>query len=84
VKQKTHLNEEHRRALAVLAENPDGYTRAILLAHGYSLALITNLIHAGLASDQMPKRHGRGAVARVRITEAGRQALDDHEPSNSP
>jgi hypothetical protein len=38
-----------------------------MLAHGFSLALTASLIHAGLATDRMPKRRvGRGAVARVR------------------
>ena len=76
----TRLDEDSRRALAFIAGNPDGYTRAVMLAHGFSLALTANLIHAGLATDRMPKRHGRGAVARVRITDAGRQALGKHEP----
>jgi hypothetical protein len=66
------------RALTFLAGNPDGYTKAILLARGFSLALTASLIGARLAIDRMPKRPGRGRVARVRITEAGRQALADH------
>ena len=84
VTQTTRLDEDGRRALAFIAGNADGYTRAVMLAHGFSLALTASLIHAGLASDRMPKRHGRGAVARVRITDAGRQALGEHEPSPSP
>ena len=83
--QMTRLDEDGRRALAFIAGNADGYTRAVMLAHGFSLALTANLIHAGLATDRMPKRRvGRGAVARVRITEAGRHGLAEHEPSPSP
>jgi uncharacterized membrane protein len=57
-----------------------------MLAHGFSLALTARLIRAGLATDRMPKASGpgRGRVARVRITEAGRQALGEYEPSPSP
>jgi len=84
VTQTTRLDEDGRRALAFIAGNTDGYTRAVMLAHGFSLALTASLIHAGLATDRMPKRVGRGTVARVRITDAGRQALGEHEPSPSP
>ena len=83
--QTTRLDEDGRRALAFIAGNADGYTRAIMLARGFSLALTASLISAGLAIDRMPKRSvGRGTVARVRITDARRQALGDHEPSPSP
>ena len=82
--QMTRLDEDGRRALAFIAGNADGYTRAVMLAHGFSLALTASLIRAGLATERMAKRHGRGAVARVRITDAGRQALGEHEPSPSP
>jgi hypothetical protein len=83
--QTTRLHEDGRRALAFIAGNADGYTRAVMLAHGFSLALTASLISAGLATDRMPKRRvGRGTVARVRITDAGRQALGEHEPLPSP
>jgi hypothetical protein len=32
---QTLVDGEHIRALAILAENPDGYTRAIMLARGF-------------------------------------------------
>ena len=82
--QTTRLDEDGRRALAFIAGNADGYTRAVMLAHSFSVALTASLIHAGFVTDRMPKRHGRGAVARVRITDAGRQALGEHKPSPSP
>ena len=76
---QTLVDREHIRALAILAENPDGCTRAIMLARGFSLALTASLIRADLATDQMPKdRGGRGQVARVRITDAGRSVLAEH------
>jgi hypothetical protein len=47
------------------------------------LSLTGSLIRAGLATDQVDKRgRGRPLVARVRITEAGRQALAEHETTS--
>ena len=52
---------------------------AALLARGFSLTLIASLIRAELATDVVPKqRSGRGLVARVRITDAGRGVLAEH------
>ena len=56
-----------RRVLAVLAESPNGCTPASLLAQGFPRELIAKLVEAGLATT-----HGS---TRLRITEAGRQAL---------
>ena len=39
VTQTTRLDEDGGRALAFIAGNADGYTRAVMLAHGISLAL---------------------------------------------
>ena len=75
---QTLVDREHIRALAILAENPDGCTRAIMLARGFSLALTASLIRAELATDQRLKQRGRGPVARVRITDAGRSVLAEH------
>jgi hypothetical protein len=54
-------------ALAELAGSLNGCTPASLLAQGFPRALITKLVEAGLATI-----HGS---TRLRITEAGRQAL---------
>ena len=76
---QTLIHSEHIRALAILAENPNGCTRAIMLARGFSLTVIASLIRAELATDLVPKqRSGRGLVARVRITDAGRSVLGEH------
>ena len=75
----SRLKSEHHDALAVLAENPDGYTRAVILGRGVSLPLAASLIRAGLAADEVTRRGpGFRPVARVRITDAGRQALAEH------
>jgi hypothetical protein len=55
-------------------------TEAIMIAHGFTVEQMVDLVRAGLATAQA-ERIGAGGrmieVARVRITEAGRQALTD-------
>jgi hypothetical protein len=82
---QTLVDGERSRALAILAENPDGCTRAVMLGRGFTLALTASLIRSGLATDHKPerKRSGIRPVARVRITDAGRSALAQHERHNS-
>ena len=75
---QTLVDGEHIRALGILAENPEGYTRATMLGRGLSLALTASLVRAELATDQTLKQRGRGPVARVRITDAGRSVLAEH------
>jgi hypothetical protein len=53
-------------------------TEGLLLAHGFPLDLLVDLVHAGLASATPERVVGGGQhleFARVRITEAGRKAL---------
>ena len=78
---QSRVDGERSHALALLAKNPNGCTRAIMLGHGFSLALIASLIRAGLDTDQTTRRiHGGSrAPARVRITDAGRGVLARHE-----
>ena len=67
---QTLVDGERSRALAILAENPDGCTRAVMLGRGFTLALTASLIRAGLATDHKPERKLSGIrpVARVRIS----------------
>ena len=69
---------DRRRALELLAASPDGCTEAIMLAHGFTVELLVDLCIAELAIAT-PERIVAGGrtveVARMRITEAGRQAL---------
>jgi hypothetical protein len=70
---------ERRRALELLAASPDGCTAAILLAHGFKSDRLVELINAGLASvttERVIAGDRAMKVTRVRITDAGRQALD--------
>ncbi len=67
-----------RRALELLAVSPDGATEAILVAHGFTIDLLVELVRAGLATAKAERVMAGGRsmqVTRVRITEAGRRAL---------
>jgi hypothetical protein len=69
-----------RRALELLAGSRDGTTEAILLAMGFSIELLVELVRAPLASAtaQRVVAGGRSIeVAPVRITAAGRQTLGE-------
>jgi hypothetical protein len=73
------LSEEQRGALAMLATSGrDGATQALLSAHGFDASLIAELVNHGLATLTAEKvRAGDKliAVAKARITQAGRNAL---------
>jgi hypothetical protein len=68
-----------RRALELLAASRDGCTEAIMLAHGFTVEQMVDLCVAGLVTAT-PERIVAGGrtieVATMRITEAGRRALD--------
>ena len=72
---RPRLDEERTCALAVLAENPDGCTRAVMLARGFSLALLNRLVRAGLATSHLERGDKAIEIVRVKITEAGRRVL---------
>ena len=69
---------DRRRALELLAGSRNGYTKAILRAHGFSSDMMVELVKAGLATTKRERMVADGRqtdVVRVRITDAGRQAL---------
>jgi hypothetical protein len=69
-----------RRALELLASCRDGCTEAILLAHGFTIPQMIELVRTGLATASAERVVAGGRtieVARVRITEAGRQRLGE-------
>jgi hypothetical protein len=60
----------------LLASCGDGCTEAIMIAHGFTVAQMVELVRAGLATAKAERVvAGRRTieVARVRITEAGRR-----------
>jgi hypothetical protein len=70
---------EQRRALAMLATaDRNGAPQALLSAHGFDASLIAGLVNRGLATLTAEKILAGGkliAVAKARITKAGREAL---------
>src|SRR5262249_12338007 len=71
---------DRRRALELLAASRDGCTEAMLRAHGFSTAQMVDLVRARLATAHSQRVIVGGGgrrieAARVKITEAGRQAL---------
>jgi hypothetical protein len=72
------LSAEHRRALRLLADAPHGCTVSILLAHGFTNAMLERLVLGGLAILQPgTARAGtrRIIVIWMTITDTGRDAL---------
>jgi hypothetical protein len=77
---KRRLSPEERRALELLASNPDGATEE-LLVHGQSFTrrMLTGLVDAGLALARREViKAGAGAIEvnRIMITDAGRRAIE--------
>jgi hypothetical protein len=72
------LTDEQRRALRHLARSPNGCTEALLMAHGFDVAILGKLVLDGLAKveahDTMAGSR-RMKVFWLRITEAGRKAI---------
>jgi hypothetical protein len=68
---------DQHRLLAFLKGRPTGRTEAMTVAHGFSLASLTDLLRAGLVTATT-ERAGRKTgieIVRLRITESGRNAL---------
>ena len=69
---------DRRRALELLAASPDGLPEGVLLAHGFTVEMMVELVRAGLASassERVVAGQHRAEVARVKITDEGRRAL---------
>jgi hypothetical protein len=78
---KRPVGVEQRRALRLLASIPFGATETIMLAHhGFKRRMLADLLHAGLATLERASVNMDGkaiGARRVRITAAGRSALED-------
>jgi hypothetical protein len=64
----------------LLAASRDGCTEAIMLAHGFTGETTAALIRGGLAlatTERMRAGNRAIEVTRVRITDAGRRALEE-------
>jgi hypothetical protein len=75
---RQRLGSEQRRALAMLAEAPFGYTRPALRINRFKMKTLTGLVRDGLASAELETMKVRDTkvVIRFRITDAGRRALE--------
>jgi hypothetical protein len=66
----THFTGDQYRALEFLTGSPHGHTEIMMLAHGFSLLLLSDLIRAGLVTVKI-ERGGR------KFSKNGRKALRD-------
>jgi hypothetical protein len=55
-----------RRALELLAASPDGATEAILVAHGFTIDLLVELVRAGVPTANPKRLTGRRESADTR------------------
>jgi hypothetical protein len=76
----TALSENQRRLLEMLkGAGPCGCPEAVLLANGFDIELLTGLVRAGLATvatETVRAGDRTRAVANVKITDAGRRAIE--------
>jgi hypothetical protein len=74
---KRHLGAEQRRALQLLASSPFGASEVMMFANGFTRQMLARLIRTGLATTQRDNPNvGSQSLGRVRITDAGRRALE--------
>ena len=74
------LNAEQRRALVLLVASPRGCTKGRLLADGFAVEMLADLVSEGLATAQRETMRVGGRTIRVeryRITDAGRRAIKE-------
>jgi len=77
--QQRHLGHKARQVLELLSVDQRGIAEALLLTYGFTRDLLAGLIRTGLATAQRQRvKVGSNAIeiVRVRITEAGRRALE--------
>jgi hypothetical protein len=73
-----HFTASRNRALRLLAEKAEGCTRSFMVRHGFSPALIHEVIRAGLATVTAERDVCAGKpieILRVKITKTGRAIL---------
>jgi hypothetical protein len=76
---KRPLGAQQRRALQLLAGSPFGAAEATMFLNGFNRQTLVRLIRAGLATTERENlKGGRQSIGRVRITEAGRRALEGY------
>ena len=68
------MTSEERRALALLANDPNGVTEAMLVVQGFSISMLAGFVVDGLVIARHEASRTMDVV-RVKITNAGRAAL---------
>lgn len=74
------LTDEQRSALRLIARSPNGCTEALLMAHGFELAFLGNLVFDGHALATPHLTHAGSKpmiVVWLTITPAGRKAISE-------
>jgi len=74
-----HLTGARRRALTILMDAPEGCTVEAMMAHGFSVEFLAELLRDGLVNDTVdlvPIGKRKMQVARLRITDKGRLAIN--------
>jgi hypothetical protein len=79
---RTH-KQQRRRALELLEASIDGCTEAIMLAHGFSIDMMVELINAGLATAK-PERIVAGAATVTGEQSCGSRRQDGGRSPTSP
>jgi hypothetical protein len=77
--QKGHLSQKARSALELLTVDPRGLAEPLLLTYGFRRKMLAGLVRTGLATAQRQTVKVRGQpaeVVRIRITDAGRRAIE--------
>jgi hypothetical protein len=77
---KRGLDPDQLRALGMLAGSPLGCTESVMLAHGFTIDMLTEFVANGLATATPGMIHAGGRPMKViwlRITDAGRRPLDE-------
>jgi hypothetical protein len=75
-RQAARSSAQQHRALQLLAGVSFGATEASMFANGFARKTLVSLIRARLATTQRENlKAGSRSIGRVRITEAGRRAL---------
>jgi hypothetical protein len=75
---KPYLGPHQRQVLLLLADIPFGATDAAISANGITRQTLARLIRAGLVTTQREIKAAGQTIGRVRITEAGRRALEGY------
>jgi DNA-binding PadR family transcriptional regulator len=79
---KARLTPKARRAMELLAVDERGLTETLLRTYGFTRGMLANLVRRGFATAQRQTAKAAGQtleVVRIRITDAGREALAEIE-----